>query len=156
MGSSRHSTRQKPVESEWGSRFVDPSSTPMGADYGQTPIDLGAQYSNSLCRPAWTTEFSSTPPSEFESRTKAAFEMRKLPSIQPDRPGILAYHRARDGHDRELDHFRSHDPGYGWSTQQADRSEILMVITPSRDSLATGRPRFGATPPICNHFAGEF
>jgi hypothetical protein len=26
----------------------------------------------------------------LESRTKAAFEIRKLPSTQPDRPGILA------------------------------------------------------------------
>ena len=52
-GFSRPSIPQRAVELEWDSRFASQSSPPMGGGCGQTPIDLGAQYSSSRCRLAW-------------------------------------------------------------------------------------------------------
>ena len=57
---STPSTQQRRVGSEWGFRFVDPSSMPMAGGCGQRPINLEGPFFSSLCRPAWKTHESSS------------------------------------------------------------------------------------------------
>jgi hypothetical protein len=51
-------TPRRPTVSGWGYRFAGPSSTPMGAGYGQRRMSHAAPYFSSPCLPCrWDLEF---------------------------------------------------------------------------------------------------